>query len=781
MATPSVIDRQYPVETDVPLKGVSLIGLAQLLLIVCAAALVIYRLAPPHAVPSGAPPTEFSSGRAMAHLRTISQSPHPMGSQGHAEVRDYLLRELTALGVGPEVARATALDGSTAGLLRAATVHNIVAKLPGTGSSKAIMLTAHYDTVPSSPGASDDGAGVAAILETLRAVKAGQSLKNDVIVLLTDGEEVGLLGARAFVGEHPWAKDVGLVLNFEARGNTGPVLMFETSRNNGWLVEQFAEAVPHPVSNSVLYEIYKILPNDTDLTIFKGANLQGLNFAYIDGVDHYHTSLDSITNINERSLQHQGSYALALTRHFGGLNLADGRANDSVYFDLLGAAVVRYSKSWVVPLSLLACLCFVGTVIIGLRKKKLTAREIALGVLATLSSMIVAYGFTTLLLMIINATQAGDRRIERSNLLVVGFIMLTVAVTSASYTLFRRKASKLNLLVGGLFWWVILMAATTVYMPTASYLFTWPLLLGVAAAIVTLVSGESETSSWKSGALFSICAVAAIILFVPIIYIVFTSMLLSAVPMLMVMVAVLLVLFIPTLGLMASPRKWLMPLAALCAGMVLILGGYSLAAMADQYPRSSSLFYGLNADSGRAVWGSADKRPDAWTTQFLSPDVAGDRMTEFFPFGSREFLAKSASPLPLAAPRAEILSDQTDGDGRHLRMRITSPRLAPVISVYLDEGAQASKLLVNGKPSEQNSAPRTIERRWVIRYYALPPEGIELAFAVKSQKPIEVKLVDQSYGLPLSLTNRSQPRPDNLIPSTLPYNDSIMVSKLYSF
>ena len=776
MELPSVMNRPALVQTKTRLDSVSLLALAQLLLIVCVVALVIYRLSPPTAVPASAPPTEFSSGRAMTQLQTISQSPRPIGSQRHSEVREYLQRELTALGAAPEVVQSTAMDNSSAGLLRAATVHNIVARLPGSANSKAIMLTAHYDTVPGSPGASDDGAGVAAILETVRALKAGPQLKNDVIVLFTDGEEVGLLGARAFVGEHSLAKDVGVVLNLEARGSTGPVLMFETSNNNGWLVEEFAEAVPQPVSNSLFSEIYKLLPNETDMTVFKRANMAGLNFAHIDGEDHYHTSLDSITNIDERSLQHHGSYALALTRHLGELNLTDVRANDSVYFDLAGTAVVRYPKSLAIVLTVLALLFLAAIVFIGFRKKRLTLRGIALGTVATLVSMILAYGLTLLLLMLIDMLQPGNNELERSNLLFAGFIMLTVAIASASYTLFRGKAGTLNLLVGGVLWWFILLAVTTVYLPAASYIFMWPLFLTLAAVMVTLISNRPELSTWQSAALFSISVVAAVIIFAPIIYLVFIGISLSALPALMVAIAILLVLVVPTLGLIASPRKWLTPVVAAGAGAILIVAGCSVAAVTDRSPEPTNLFYGLNADNSLAVWGSADKQPDVWTTQFLSPDVERKRLAQFFPFGSREFLAKSAAPVPLAPPRAEILSDEKNGDVRHLKMRITSPREAPVISVYLDEAVNASKLVVNGKP-----VAGADETRWVIRYYALPPGGIELAFDVKSQKPIEVKLVDQSYGLPQSLTAGSRPKPDNLIPSTLPYSDSTMVSKAYNF
>ena len=208
----------------------------------CSAAFLLDR--PPAPVAASAPPTEFSAERATVYLENFAWRPHPIGTGEHDRVRDYLAAELTKLGVAPGIQRTT---GVTPRYQVAGSVENIVARLKGTsGSSDAVLLAAHYDSVPSGPGAADDGAGVAAILETLRALRAGPILRNDLILLLTDGEEDGLLGASAFMAEHPWAKDVRVAVNFEARGNAGASQMFETSAQNGRLIELYANALPHP-------------------------------------------------------------------------------------------------------------------------------------------------------------------------------------------------------------------------------------------------------------------------------------------------------------------------------------------------------------------------------------------------------------------------------------------------------------------------------------------------------------------------------------------------------
>jgi hypothetical protein len=773
------------------------VGLALLVVVAAVAALSIYRLGPPAAVPAGAAATEFSSGRALKHLEAISRAPRPIGTRAHEEARDYLLKELAALGASPQVVTATALDGGAPGLLRAGTVQNILARIPGTASSKAVMLTAHYDSVPNSPGASDDGAGVAAILEAVRAVKAGGPLKNDIIVLFTDGEEVGMLGARAFAAEHPWAKEAGLVLNLEARGSGGPVLMFETSPGNGRLIEEFAESVPHPVSNSLMYEIYRVLPNDTDLSVFKRAKMPGLNFAYIDGVDHYHTSFDNMANLDERSLQHEGSYVLALVRHAGGLDLTDTRAPDSVYFDLLGAAVVRYSRSWVVPLTALACLLLAAAAFVGLRRGRLTLGGIVRGALAALVAMIVAYGCATLVVMAVRPNGPGG--VGRSALLLSGLMLFALAAAAFAYTLLGRRAGALSLLVGGLLWWALLALVTTLMLPTASYLFTWPLLLAACGALLLLLKRPaaardadgpvaSSAGAYAAGPadvsaalVFTACAAAAVLLFAPAFYVIFLGVSLAAAAALAAMAALLFALFLPALGLTAGPRRWALPAAAACAGLILVLAG-TFAARSAAQPRPDTLFYGLNADTGAAAWGSADPRPDEWTSQFLTADVKRDRMADILPFGSREFLTRQAAPVALEAPRAEVLSDETSGAERRLKLRLTSPRTAPIVSVYFDEASGVSRPSVNGHELAPDAAATPgAGKRWTLRYYALPSEGVELAVVVKAGQPLRLQVVDQSYGLPEGLTAGARPRPQGLFSMPLPYNDSTMVGKVYNF
>ena len=185
---------------------------------------------------------------------------------------------------------------------------NVMAPLPTTNPDlPALILACHYDSVPAGPGAGDDGAAVAALLEVARALMLKGPLARPVILLFTDGEELGLYGAQAFCENNPLAdspQKVGLVLNFEARGSSGPSLMFETSKNNRWLIEQASAGLDRPMSSSAYVEIYRLMPNGSDLTVFMENEMPGMNFAFLRNPKHYHTPFDNLKNLDHQSLQH---------------------------------------------------------------------------------------------------------------------------------------------------------------------------------------------------------------------------------------------------------------------------------------------------------------------------------------------------------------------------------------------------------------------------------------------------------------------------------------------
>ncbi len=758
---------------------------------VCVAFLMVfaaYLLRAPAATPANIPLTDFSSERALKHIGEIAKAPHPIGSAEHTQVREYIIGELNRLGVETEVQQTTAISPTRNGYLSAATVNNVVGVLKGSDSSKAIMLVAHYDSVPIGPGASDDGAGVAVVLEVMRALKAGQPLHNSILVLLTDGEEVGLFGARGFVDEHPLLKEVGLVLNFEARGTHGPSMLFETSDQNGWLIKEFAKAAPHPVASSLFSELYKFLPNNTDLTIFKRAGLAGLNFAYIDGSSHYHTALDNMENFDERSLQHHGSYGFALSRHFGNLDMRHPRERDAIYFDILGSVLVRYSTAWVIPIMILVTLSYVGLLALGLKRKQLTLRGLGAGFLLMLLSMVGATLLVTVVWRLVRAAYPGYELFilgdpYNSQFYVMSFVALAGAVSVVFFIWFRKTFSVVNLTLGGLLWWVILMVLTGLYMPGGSYLFAWPLLFTLVAVGVGLIASSTPDVNVKQHLVLSLlCALPGIILSVPVIRLAFTGLTLKSSAAVLPLVVLLLGLLLPLIDIMLRLKKWWLPGALGGLSLILLIAGSLTAGFDQRHPKPSSVFYGLNSDTGMGDWASLDENPDEWTSQFFAPSAKRAVLDKYFVFSAKKYLQTETAAAPIDPPVIELLDESTNNDLRTLHLRIKSPRQSPLVMVHL-ENQSVVKAVINGKRVDSRYMVTTDESKnhWGLRYYGLPAEGIDLIVTVRSSEPLKFRCVDQSYGLPQLPNTQFNPRPEYMTPKAAPTSDTVMVSKSYTF
>lgn len=336
---------------DLVMKSRTWIWLA-LLLMLCVQLVAGYRLLGPTPKDETVSLDEFSAARAYEMLRQLlaDESPHPMGSEANALVRERLVSQLGELGLEVEVLESPEQPGSESLL------YNVLARLPNTTSrGRPLVLATHYDSVPAGPGAADAGSCVAALLETARVLQRGGPYKRPVYLLITDGEEFGLLGAKAFTQSHALAKEKPFVLNFEARGTSGASVMFETHRGNLAAAQLLARFLPRPsVTGSSFVSVYRRMPNDTDFTVFQRDGWTGLNFAFIDDAQNYHTAEDNLENLSLRSLQHHGENALALAKAIA--NDPDvvlgPSSEDAVFFDLLTFYVVAFPQSWALPLAL---------------------------------------------------------------------------------------------------------------------------------------------------------------------------------------------------------------------------------------------------------------------------------------------------------------------------------------------------------------------------------------------------------------------------------------------
>ncbi|MGZ8408157.1 MAG: M20/M25/M40 family metallo-hydrolase, partial [Caulobacteraceae bacterium] len=301
----------------------------------------------PKPVAANAPASQFSAMRAFRDVQVVAARPHPTGSAEHAQVRGYLLSRMRALGLETRVQESrafeTADDAEDGRYVSGADLVNLIGLLPGRDRSlPALAVMSHYDSVPASPGAADDTTGVASALEVARAMKAGRQPARDVVFLITDGEEIGLLGARAFYRDDPLAKRIGAVINMESRGGGGRVYMFQTSARNGALIDVFRRSAVNPSSNSLATFLYANMPNDTDMTVTNQAGKIGLNYAFIGSQFDYHAASSTPANLDKGSLQHMGSQVLAATRSLADAPTLPAPAADTIYGDVLGGPIIVY-------------------------------------------------------------------------------------------------------------------------------------------------------------------------------------------------------------------------------------------------------------------------------------------------------------------------------------------------------------------------------------------------------------------------------------------------------
>lgn len=753
-----------------------------LFFLAASAALSVALVRAPAALPASAPATEFSAERAIGYLNLFAQTAHPTGSPEHDRVRDYLMGELIRLGVTPESQVAT---GVMPKFSSAGSVENIAARLKGSsGGADAMALVAHYDSVAAGPGAGDDGSGVVTLLETLRALKAGPALKNDVIFLLTDGEEDGLLGAAAFVSEHAWARDVRIAINFDSRGISGVSQMFETSPENGELVRELA-ASPHPVSSSLAYEIYKRLPNDTDMTVFKQHGVPVMNFGFIDHWEAYHTPLDTPNHLDRGSLQHNGSYALALARQFGNRELTRLRAPDEIYFSLPGGWFVHYAGKSMVRYVAVVFLMFAMLGVWAFRARIVTALQLLYGfaVFVAAVALCAAAGFGLVRLVTwlhLNWLPEGD--VIRSNLYVLSLVAFLVGIWTTLYTLLRKKISAEALALGSFAAWTVLAGITAGFLHGASYVFLWPLAGGLIALVAARMALTKQEPSPFWVVMVCVLALPAIVILVPLVSGLFTALGLTLQGALAIAVVTGLGLgvFLPQLELITQPNSRMASLVAILAGVALFAAGAVTVRYTSDDPKRSIQVYALDADTGKALWANLSDRLDSWTEQYVTSAPSRGPLPRFFPHWiSSSFWQHDAPRLPLLPPQAMLIENTPEVYTRSFSVRISSPRHARKIFISAPE-TEVLEASVNGRLLEKaESSGVSPKGRWSLDYSNVPETGIELKLRVKDTGPVKLRVVDRSAGLPAVPGRVFAPRSAEM--TTIHYGDLTMVRKMFVF
>jgi hypothetical protein len=743
--------------TDVTRRGFA--ALAAVALLTLAGVAAAWSVRPPAVSP--APAAGFSADRAFAHVRAIATSPHPAGSARQDQVRDYLVTTLRGLGLTPEVQDTVSVEGAalsaSAGGVGLARVRNVVALIPGTASTGRVFLVAHYDSVQNGPGANDDAAGVATVLETARALLSGPRQRDDVVLVLTDGEEACLCGAKAFVDQHPLARQGGVVLNLEARGSRGPAIMFETSADNRGLVDVFAKA-PKPVGTSFAVEIYRLLPNDTDFTAFREAGFAGLNSAYIDGAAVYHAPTDVPSAMDRRSLQHHGENALALARDLGSLDLSRlAGGEDATYFPAPGL-LVRYPGALVVPLAGLALAAVVVLGLLARRRGLATGRRLAAAALVTVVPIVVAPALAQVFwpaLTLIRPAYA-EMPIDpyRPGWYRLAVLAIAATVLFGWYAVVRRRLGPAALAVAGLGWLAVLGLVLAFVTPGGSYLAAVPALAGALAGIVAL-----QARGWWSVLAVTAGGAVAVLVLLPTVIMLFPALGLRLGATGAFLGVLLGLALLPVVDLIhpaaagqramaavhARRRGALPTLAAFLAVLGCAGAGLAVDRFDAAHPALTQLMYALDEDTGTARWLSDETTTQPWTKQYVSGKLhaVDDTLPAFGP----ELLRTGPAPATsLPAPKLTLLADTRSGDTRSLRLRLQPRRPVRFTTLHVAAGTAVTAATVAGRPLPTD---RTAGGGWGFGFvfHAPPPEGVEITLTVRGTAPVKFRVMDGSDGL----------------------------------
>jgi len=740
-------------------------------------------ISPPAPLPADVPATEFSAERAMQDLEVIAREPHPMGEfPARADVRDYILSEIRTLDLQPQVQDTFGVRLVAPEFIIGGAVENILFRLPGTNPDGALLLIAHYDSTPGAPGAGDNGTGVVTLLELMRNLRSGPPLRQDLIFFFVDGHEPGLIGAYAFVSQHPWFEEIRLVINMDV-GRTGCPGIPQTSQENGYLIRALAHTSKKPTYISVPVRLFP--SGDQDLVPFKAAGIPGAFFALSTATQEAHTMLDLPETVNSASLQHFGNHILGLVRYLADMPTLDmdveGTDNppEQLYFPVLGR-LVHYPISWAWFLAVAAVLFYLGITAYGLHRKELTWRGLGSGLMTLLFSLVLGLGLTCLLWLGIQALhpeyQVSPIRphLNNDSLYAIGFFILVFAVASASIAMARQKVTALDLAAGGLFFWLVAAIIVTGLIPEMSHLVSWVLLSGSLALLLALVSQPGKYSWAVFGLGFVASAILATFLWIPIVNIAFQNPGLPMTWLVIGMAALWIAAILPALDWIAGPSRWPLPAAALLAGLGFMLAGHFLVGKSSPPPLVNSIGYWMDAEGNEAHWVAfiGGYQTDARTTtryQVAFPREMDERQSQILVNPARQpytnifpkvpefsVLTSDAPLLTLDGPSLEVIEDEWVKDHRVVTIRFTTSMHDRLYIIV-----QSASLLGITFPNN-NRTEAAHSNEWWLRLDGMPVEGVEIRFEFSNSLPIQFLLVEEKTGLPSFPGLATQPEPGTM-------------------
>lgn len=686
-------------------------------------------------VPAQAKAGEFDTRRALARLGRIlgDQRPHPVDSPAGDAVRERLVAELRAMGLDPVVTDDFACNGTAKSrAVSCARVRNVLASL-GPAGGRPVMMASHYDSTPVGPGAADDGIGVATMLEVAALLK-DRPLRRPVLLLFDEGEEAGLIGARAFVERNPEARRVEAVVNIEARGVAGPALMFETSRPNGAAVAAFARSAVRPAANSASADFYRLIPNDTDVSVFRDRPWTILNFAIIGNETRYHSAGDALAALDPRSLRHMGEQALAATAGLA----TDGvppPAGDKLYMDLLGRTLVVLPMALGLAL-LAATLLLVGRLAWTRRGGvKLAMATVAVGLVD--SAILGFLGQSAIGLL-----RPGEFWRAHPQATALGLYLSAFAACTAALLVLARPLARDRLRIGFWLLFLLLGAGLSLAVPGAAiYFLAPPLVMGVAML----------ARRWERPA----ALLAWVLLFLtwgPLLHL---SEVLLDFDNGWIFAAIAALVMWPALIEMKPLLVRLPRTGAFAAIVALAVLGWAGAMTRPAYSEDRKQAFGIEY-----AWDQADAKARWLVVNDGAPLPAGfgdgfERGVEV-PWSSRKRRAAPAPRLALDPPRVEKLAERSTPLGRRLTLRLTANGAQ---TVALRAKPEAGFLAASAGGNAIRFGGGGEKDDFVLRCLGRSCDGIRIELLLAAKAPVEAVVMGIRPGLPAAAAALVRSRP----------------------
>ena len=731
-------------------------------------------------------PKDFSVDRVMSHLEVIAQKAHHVGSPYHKEVLAYLIKELKALGLQPQVQTNRVFEvypGSTRGI----TVKNVIAKIKGSGNGKALLVMAHYDSAaPHSPGASDAGSGVASILESIRVFLANhQQPKNDIVVLFTDAEEAGLMGARAFI-EHNPMENIGLALNFEARGSGGASYMFiETNGKNGKLLEEFMKANPnYPTCNSLLNSLLSKLGVTDSTPLRKISNINSFLFGYLGDFFDYHTAQDTPARTNRSSLAHQADLLMHLLNYFAFSDLENLKGEqDKTFVNLPFVKLLHYPFSWNVPLLIMAFVLIIGLLIFGVKKGKISIKNSFKGfipfLLAILINCVVTFGLWQLILLIHPSYKDILHRFPYNGYYYMGaFMALNGALSMLIYRKWLAKYPSTDLMIAPMLVWLSINLAMVIALPGGSFLII-PVFMAIAMLAIALFAQWSPSQKLLA---YTILALPLLYIAAPIIKLLPIALTLMGAALGTFVLVLAFGLLMPILSL-TSNLKYLKYSSASIALVLMIIATSMSGFNKDRRKPNFVRFY-HNADKNVSYWGSFNNRMDPFLTQFFGKRPNKGKLPEEVkmghPFIKTYLKTKNRDLKP---SKITIHQDTIRAGKRFIDFTISPQRQINMIGLIAKTDIKINKMTINGSTvSAVDYKGLAFERKAKasILSYILTDADKELRITlVTENKPLAFYLEELSYDLLSNDHFKIKPRANHMMPQI--GSDAIQMTRTVNF